>query len=193
MIILNGGTDPQIALQEALNQCAAALVDAVVLLYSPSCCQLGKFEGGLVKDSHNNAVNLLSVFEARAFNETYELRWLNARDGEGQAVLLWQDDEGTSHLKEPLPALEALDTIQQPYLLWGEGIGLKPELAEGWSRLATARIGAMDVPLAGVQRNERVYLWAREYLQVYDEHGNVVVAEERLLKLKRIKEIKRHG
>ncbi len=82
--------------------------------------------------------------------------------------------------------LEFLDTITQQYLLWGKGVSPPPQ--EGWSRLAAARIGALDVPILGIQRNtQQVQLIAREYIGFCEgqagEYGNVAVLEERLIKL----------
>jgi CRISPR-associated protein (TIGR03984 family) len=75
-----------------------------------------------------------------------------------------------------------LDTHPLTYLLWGEGVGPNHGLGARWGRLAAARIGILDVPVEGIGTLWRVKLHALEYLAEY-AHGNVAVAEERLMKL----------
>ncbi|MFM7368904.1 MAG: CRISPR-associated protein Csx19, partial [Sphaerospermopsis kisseleviana] len=83
---------------------------------------------------------------------------------------------------DDISEIAALDKIYQQYILWGEGIENKSNL--GWGKLATARIGYIDVPVQGLTVNKRVYLNAVEYLQADEEYGNVSVVEERLTGLK---------
>jgi CRISPR-associated protein (TIGR03984 family) len=77
--------------------------------------------------------------------------------------------------------VEVVETVEQTYLLWGEGLSGSP--ATGWSYLAAARVGRLAVPVAQLAQRQRVQLKAREYLVTADEHGNVAVADERLLGL----------
>jgi len=82
--------------------------------------------------------------------------------------------------------VQAIETQEQTYLLWGEGL-VANNLTSGWSRLATSRLGKLDVPIAGVsQSKQRIKLTAKEYFRRMDElYGNVIVAEERLTGLQR--------
>ena len=62
---------------------------------------------------------------------------------------------------------------------------LPDDYPAGWTRFSTAQVGALDVPVGGLDRGARAALLAREYLRVKDahgndEHGNVTVFEERL-------------
>ena len=156
---------------------------AIGLLYTPQQCLLARLQDGAWCGPDGHPIRLDAVFEARGFNELAELRWLRdpGPDRAHQAVILAEKDRlpGLDDWSsEPLRAI--VHTIAQTYLLWGEGTGRRP--ADGWSELATARIGALCVPVAGVQQHQRVLLHAREYVTEGD-HGNAVVIEERLLRL----------
>jgi len=120
-------------------------------------------------------------FEARIFNSNYELRWLNQSNGEGIAVLL--SEQGIESYFKKSVDLDAIKAQEQAYFLWGEGY--KAILKPGWSRLTTARLGKLDIPVGGVnQSKQRVKLITKEYFQCLAElHGNVIVAEERLMDL----------
>lgn len=176
-----------ISLEAALNQCAVLLKDSVALVYAPSFCKFAKFENGglsLVDDS-----SLSTVFEARVFNQNVELRWLNLSNGLGRAVLI-SDLELKSVFNDEVDVslTQILDTIPQQYLLWGKGMVRSSSLPQGWSRLATARIRALDVPITGIQPKQQVKLIAREYIgfcegEAGEKYGNVSVLEERLLGL----------
>ncbi len=183
---LYGRSQKNITLAAAIAACAPCFGEAVALFYSPERCLLGKVASASVTDSSNAAVNLDRVFEARIFNTDYELRWLNQHSGEGTAVLL-SERAIASYLTEPLGDLVAIDTQTHTYLLWGEGLSA-PSLQTGWSRLATSRLGKLDVPIAGVsQSQQRIKLTATEYFQRMDElYGNVRVAEERLTGLQKV-------
>jgi CRISPR-associated protein (TIGR03984 family) len=172
-------------LPEALQSCATALTadgGAVALLYAPRWCRFAKFGAdGVLRGPDGQPQPLATVFEARVFGPQAELRWLNDPAGRHRVVLLAESEQALAgfetdevkHLGEPLP---------QTYLLWGEGTGT--EGAAGWSRLATARIGPLDVPLPGVRHRQRVVLRSVEYLVSEEQHhGNTVVAEERLVGL----------
>ena len=172
-------------LREAIAACRSCFSDAVGLFYSPESCRLGKVAGVSVTDSGNAVVNLERVFEARIFNANYELRWLNERGGTGMAVLL-SEQAIADYFDESIDELRAIATQHQTYLLWGGG--LDTNLQPGWSRLATSRLGKLDVPIGGVsQQGQRVKLTAVEYFQRMDElYGNVIVAEERLTGLQKV-------
>jgi len=185
MHTLYGRASDNITLQAALKSCASTLTNGshgVALLYSPTCCQFAKVQSnGDVTDSNNESLALKNVFEARAFNETCELRWLNELDGQGRAVLISSQQDIIGYLSESLSVLEELDTIKQTYILWGKGV--KTISIGGWGKLAAARIGSLSVPVTGLTTNKQVYLNSIEYLQEIDEYGNVAVVEERLIGL----------
>jgi CRISPR-associated protein (TIGR03984 family) len=185
MTILYGQRQENITLDAAIAVCQQCLSAAVGLFYSPESCFLSQIEGVMVKDSNGQTVNLDRVFEARIFNADYELRWLNNTGGLGTAVLL-SEKSITNHLEKSVAELEAIDTQVQTYLLWGEGYSAN--LQPGWSRLATSRLGKLDVPISGVNEpKQRIKLTAKEYFQVLDHlYGNVIVAEERLMGLQKV-------
>lgn len=155
---------------------------ANALVYSPKYCKLLKLEDSQIYDSKNNSISLVyedeNIFEARIFTEKYELRWLQEENGKGKAVFI-SEEKFTENPEE------VLDTIDQQYLLWGKQV--RTELQNGWQRLSTARIGAINVFVnennQQMNDKQRVYLHTREYLKIVDNYGNVGVFEERLIKL----------
>jgi CRISPR-associated protein (TIGR03984 family) len=157
---------------------------ATAILYSPRRCELATYAEGALRASDGQRVDIGTVFEARVFNETAELRWLNDPGPEQchRAVILTEQDRaGVLEGWEPdndRPSV--IETLPQTYLLWGEGTGR--QVNNGWSELATARIGGLRVPLGNVGKNQRVLLHSVEYI-VEAEHGNAVVFDERLVKL----------
>jgi CRISPR-associated protein (TIGR03984 family) len=180
---LYGRRQADLTLVVAIAACQQCFSDAVGLFYSPESCFLGKVAGTEVTDSIGKSINLDRVFEARIFNADYELRWLNQQGGEGITVLL-SEQAIVGYLAEAVEDLQAIDTQDQTYLLWGEGLAAN-DLGSGWSRLATSRLGKLDVPIAGANKQgQRVKLKAKEYFQVLNDlYGNVIVAEERLMGL----------
>lgn len=183
---LHAQSSANITLSEAINKCLNPLEDAMVLFYSPKSCQVLKLEkdgnlfdskGEIIKTNYQDNY----IFEARIFNENYELRWLNEDEGKGTAVIISENDFDNC-LAKKLDSLEIIDTINQQYLLWGEKV--KTKLNEGWQRLSAARIGSLDIPLSqSLSQEKRVYLNTREYLKIMDNFGNVRVIEERLINL----------
>lgn len=177
MPTLHGRTCNDISLSEALTGLFND-EQGIALLYSPTCCQFAKVKNdGTLTDANEQILNLNDIFEARAFNKTSELRWLNKLDGKGRAVLISELDI-SKYLQESISPLTALDTIKQEYILWGESA--KTSANTGWSKLAKSRIGSIYVPVTGLTINKRVYLTAIEYLKDDEEYGNVSVVEERL-------------
>ena len=171
-------TTTNITLKSALEKSASALSHAVAIIYSPTCCQFAKVqENGNLTNAKNEIISIDKVFELRAFNQNCELRWLNELNGEGKAVLI-SEQNISDYLDHKISEISALDTIHQQYILWGEKA--KTVSTSGWGKLATARIGSIDVPVQGLTANKRVYLIAVEYLKVTDDNGNVSVVEERL-------------
>ena len=82
-------TTTNITLKSALSNCTTALSEAVAIIYSPTSCQLAKVDqNGDLTNAKNEMISLDNVFELRAFNQNYELRWLNESNGKGKAVLI---------------------------------------------------------------------------------------------------------
>lgn len=188
-----------LALDEAAAAFAKSLAAAsgqgtvavTALLYAPASCGFAVYDGGRWKNAEG-PMDASRVFEARLFSQSAELRWLNDPSieaahaavivSERQLPLLHQAEDSLAEARgrwqeHNLPVMRG---PQQRYLLWGEGLGRY--MGNGWSALAAARIGKLHVPLPGVGAQGRVQLVAQEYLQER-EHGNMVVAEERLLGL----------
>lgn len=199
---LFGRAANNLRLKDAIEICLPALKspETVALLYSARKCELARMKNGQLCDKHDRAMELDDVFEARIFNPQSELRWLNDQGGVGRAALLSAESipEACREKLTENVSLTALHTLEQTYLLWGEGIDqTNVSLAAGWNRLTTARIGKLDVPVTGIKEKSRVHLKTLEYLAEYDEqgnivqfghpaeekylHGNVAVVEERLL------------
>jgi CRISPR-associated protein (TIGR03984 family) len=158
---------------------------ATAILYSPERCYLAIFSKGLLQGHDGQPLDITSVFEVRVFNETAELRWLNDPGAEQRhrAVILTETDYSSllTDWKRSENRTVEDGKLDQTYLLWGEGTDRG--MSNGWSELATARIGALPVPLSNVDRKQRVLLHSIEYLIEEDEHGNVIVFDERLCKL----------
>lgn len=155
---------------------------ATAILYSPRRCELAIFANEALQNSDGQTVDTSSVFEARVFCDTAELRWLNDPSSEQchRAVILTEREQQSLSDWKSEPRSEIIAKLDQTYLLWGEGTG-RP-ISNGWSELATAQIGALRVPMGNVGRNDRVLLHSVEYI-VEADHGNAVVFDERLVKL----------
>ena len=171
---------------------------SVVLLYSRHQCRFAVCDAsGRLSDEFGHFLEMDDYFEARAFTETAELRWLkNPRDAQGRgAVAVLSERVVAGFAKEnveefPLYQDGHHGLIDQTYLLWGEGISpeaLTPGWDAGWGCLAAARIGRLPVPIP-CAAGERIHLKVREYLgrSDGDTHGNISVIEERLIGLERI-------
>lgn len=177
-------SDKLITLAEAVQSCSQFLQGAIALLYAPQRCKVAKFTENQFQDSDGNSIApkfLANVFEARIFNQNCELRWLNRLNGEGDAVLLSESeqsiDEFSSHESN------FCESLEQQYLLWGEAAKSSPK-PHDWQRLASARVGKLDVPIDQTLEGEkRVYLSSLEYLAEIDQFGNFAVIEERLVSL----------
>jgi CRISPR-associated protein (TIGR03984 family) len=124
------------------------------------------------------SASLHAVYEARVFHERAELRWLrDPRHDSGHTTVVLTDGSCAADLPSLPFDVPLVGLLQQTYVLWGETGDEMP--AAGWTRLTTARIGTLDVPIAGVRQNERVAIRSVEYLGRL-AHGNVAVVEERL-------------
>ncbi|WP_242910928.1 type III-D CRISPR-associated protein Csx19 [Actinomadura terrae] len=116
------------------------------------------------------------VFEARAFDEHTELRWIQ---DSGRAVLLTEDPTILPSSFIARPSVDAISTTDGGYLLWGKAVST----SDGWTTLTTERIGSLRVP-GEFGRGDRVEVATREYIARDSEHGNAYIAEERLLSFK---------
>ena len=175
--------DKQMFLTDAISACQEVLEGAISLLYSPQRCILARLASdGTLRNANGHTIDLTSVFEARLFSEGCELRWLNRRAGVGDVALI------SEAAQESLTGFAAIDSqicepLPQRYLLWGERARSQPSV-DDWRRLADARIGKLDIPLAqSFGQEQRVYLKTSEYLAVADDYGNMAVIEERFVKL----------
>ena len=110
-----------------------------------------------------------SVFEFRAWNGSSELRWVRRAGGGSLARVRWS--------RTVLHARPG-DEQNARRLLWGTVV-TTPEgcLSEGWSLLATARIGTYPVPVDGAGDGTRIALSVSELWEM-DNHGNVGVIDE---------------
>lgn len=155
---------------------------AAAILYTPRRCELATFAEGALRAGDGQPVDIGSVFEARVFNETAELRWLNDPSPEQchRAVILTEQEQSLSGNWKMEQEKGVIERLDQTYLLWGEGTGKQEN--DGWSELATARIGGRRIPVGNVARNQRVLLHSVEYVVEVD-HGNAVVFDERLVEI----------
>jgi CRISPR-associated protein (TIGR03984 family) len=206
MITLHAWSKRDVTLTEAFGATPEEwrIERPVALLYTPAYCRLGRLQvSGDVETINENeqpeTADLMAVFEARAFCTSGELRWLHEGRNKGRAVFL---SEGGSAMDgwEALDPINALEKGKGHYLLWGEGWCPTAErsgssnkaIVDGWSWLATSRIGKLAVPLGNIDAHERVCLLYKEYYgfdwgPAGKDHGNVVVLEERLIGLQKAK------
>ncbi len=148
------------------------LIDAVkdfeansyAILYSPKKCHLAIFDGTNFVDA-NGRIDISDVYESRVFNVEKELRWVNESDGKGISIII--SDANLS---------DAIGTIPQNYLLWGQSTNTTNG---NWTQFAEARIGAFFVPIPNVADKGYAQFTAVEYLKEFED-GNVAVFEERL-------------
>lgn len=115
------------------------------------------------------------VFEMRLFCPAWELRW--RRNGDEARVAVLSDENLTASIEQTFTPT-AVRLLDNQYLVWGEPAKTEPVHAAGWTRLTTARIGALWVPLESARR---VRVTTREYFAQPDSgFGNWVFLTERL-------------
>lgn len=166
--------------------------------YTPDACRFCVLEPGdagraarLIECGEGEkpgAVMLDSVFELRLFGKDFELRWERWNGNKGRLTVTADSDGATALTPEQLarlgsPVETAVRRRDHVYLLWGEASG--DATHPGWTKLTSARIGALWAPCAGGGR--RVVLMAREYFETR-EAGNVAFVGERLTGLRAAKE-----
>lgn len=179
MITLHARAHHDITLGDALA--LAGFDGAVALLSSPHEHTVAHVTGGHCCTRNGDPYALHAVFEARAFDEDQELRWLCESGTRGRAVLLGEDgDKLPPAFPIVVPPLAAEETLEAHYLLWGRP---QPPQHDGWTTLHTPQIGTLDVPVPTPSQDRRLRLAAREYISVEPDHGNAYVSEERLLRI----------
>lgn len=145
------------------------------LLTSPAAYRVARVaDGDCVTPA--GPVDLSAVYEARAFTEELELRWLD-----GRAVLLTENEDLLPGSFETIDPLPFVDVIETGYLVWGSATASAGPPAPGSTTLASRRVGTIDIPVTVPPEQSGVQLVAREYVAVEMRHGNAYVAEERLL------------
>ncbi|MCD0449399.1 CRISPR-associated protein Csx19 [Actinocorallia sp. API 0066] len=157
---------------------AEAADGSVALLSTPWRYHVALVRSGAAT-TRAGEVPLTDVFEARIFNDNAEFRWSQTGPGTGRAVVLTENPSPVAGFGD-FADIQTIGTHQTEYLLWGGSLGP----TDGWSILATARIGRLEIP-GDVPEGGRASLVALEYLAREQEHGNVYVAEERLLRFSR--------
>jgi len=169
---------------------------ATVLAYTPKACRFLRLKGVTAEDDdfdHGpdgpNGFSLDDVFELRAFTPDAELRWLKHEAG-GRAVILTDETLAQS-------GFTCLGGAA--YVLWGplaSGCLTERESDDVWFEVEEARIGRLWIPVLNSKKRELIRklsadgptprrwlrLIAQEYMTV-GRHGNVTVAEERLLRI----------
>ncbi|GII91135.1 type III-D CRISPR-associated protein Csx19 [Sinosporangium siamense] len=146
---------------------------ACALLTAPSAYHVATVRNGECV-TPIGPVDLTPVYEARFFTPDREVRWVES----GSAVLLTEEERApTPIFDRPLPALEAVQTIDGTYLIWGS-VGVH---TAGWASLRSNRTADPALPMAHAAKGDRVELRAKEYVVVDPEHGSAYVAEERLV------------
>lgn len=163
-------------------------VKSYALLYAPRYCQLAivessnaAFQISVVEKREPNKLETMvfdetDVFEARIFNSRAELRWLQEADGKGRASVISED--GALSVFDVEPSEESItESYPQQYVVWGKSTDA-PEI-KGWTQFATARIGALEVPVSNVGKRGAACFTALEYFKEYED-GNVGVCDERL-------------
>jgi len=154
----------------------------VALLMQPAACLLARLEPDGWRDAGGAPVAFDAVFEARGFCPRGALRFVHDAAGRGRAVYLSEHPPGAA-LRAQLPTEVSRDYeayLDGTYLLWGQATAAGPR--DGWSRLFTARIGPLDVPV-GLRRGSGCQIVTREYVSS-DGYGNACVIEERLVELR---------
>ncbi|SDG62332.1 CRISPR-associated protein, TIGR03984 family [Sinosporangium album] len=170
MTTLYSAAAHDVALPQTLN--TAAFEGACALLTAPSAYHVAKVEDGRCV-TPSGPVDLSTVYEARLFTPTAEVRWV----GSGAAVFLTEDENAAPPLFTwPLPDVSAVTTFDRTYLVWGS----VATAANGWISLRSSRTADLTLPMAQAPGADRVVLTAKEYVVADPEHGNAYVAEERL-------------
>lgn len=160
---------------------------SVGLMYSLNWCGFVTVEANSGRVTNSEGWTPDAIFEARIFNSDYELRWLNIQTGIGKGAILSEtalipDAFTEAGADVSVMVKDMTECHDMAYLLWGSQLSPQASLPEGWSALGAQQIGTLPIPIPTLPKQGRVYLKTVEYFQEYD-HGNVGVAEERLIQL----------
>lgn len=144
----------------------------IALLYGLRRCGFARVDGKSLVPRDPIA----DIYEARVFGAAGELRWVatTADAQRGRAVFSSErgdaQPEGWTRVGGPLGRLRC-----DHYVLWGKA----RETRDGWTRLFEHRVGDLWVPIQ-LAVGDRARLSFTEYVGAPDEHGNLVIAAERL-------------
>ena len=132
------------------------------------------------RDHEGKEVALDNAFDVRVFDRDREIRMRRAGNAWRIAVLSENEQAvpaGVPPLGEPTPkTYHRLN--DHHYLLWGQRSG-REKPRNGWTCLASARIGQLWVPFVDHDGRNGLIQRAREYFTVAED-GNVVFSAERL-------------
>jgi CRISPR-associated protein (TIGR03984 family) len=147
---------------------------------------------GRVADQNGELVPLDEAYEVRLFDAKRDIR--GRRDGDRWRVAVVSDGSVAGAASDAVAGAAALKASADPpdcdirdhqYLLWGRK-GRSDAQRNGWTKLTTARIGALWVPHALEDGCDGIAVAAREYFRNADD-GNAVLAGERLTGLRGIR------
>lgn len=187
---LNRWRNDSVSLPDALKAWKDELIGAVGLVYSAARCRVLTLEELLVPNALLETMKI-APFEARVFNEDYELRWVakaetfdgKKDDSEGACVVL--SEKKLPENRQGCEPREAhyLKQVELAYYLWGE----TEKTENGCVPFFEHRMGKkLRIPTSvfgngqAVSEKSRGKLLACEYIGVDDDHGNCTVVAERL-------------
>lgn len=176
-VVLHAAARHDVGLGEVLEH---ATPGSVALLSTPWEYHIARVDVSGRLETHRGSVRLEYVFDARIFDEHAELRWTDTANALGTAVFLSEDATALpADFSEPIDPVHTIGTRPGAYLLWGRSTGTGA--ANGWTTLATERIGTLTIP-AEIPEQRHAQVVTREYIARDSKHGNAYVAEERLLR-----------
>jgi len=176
----------------------STIENCTVLMLSTKACRVA-YVDSLPRNGRFNGGDESVPFEARAFNEDYELRWVATPDGfdpeehdsKGEAVLLTEKKLDLPTKKLDLPT-NSWDETQTPfveknevsYILWGKLC--KTDSPAECLSMYDHRVGKFELPRAACgkevsEEKPRPAILTLEYIATDDEHGNCAVIAERLI------------
>ncbi|MCT1563142.1 MULTISPECIES: CRISPR-associated protein Csx19 [Corynebacterium] len=147
---------------------------ATGIIYSPEAAYFVRYDAekrvwlryAEEAESGEVAASFDTAFEAIFFGDARQVTWRHESDG-----------EGTSFVSEDPTDLESVD---QQQLLWGTAVsGSK---SENWTLTTDSRIGALAIPIGGVEPGTSLCLVQRTHIKV-GEYGNCYPYKSRLVHL----------
>jgi CRISPR-associated protein (TIGR03984 family) len=140
---------------------------------------------GRALDQDGKPLAIDGAYEVRLFDDKRDIR--GRRNGDRWRVAIVSDGSVAGATSDALAGAVGLtasadppdcDTRDHQYLLWGRK-GRSDAQRNGWTKLTTARIGALWAPHTLENGCDGIAVSAREYFRKLDD-GNVVPAGERL-------------